>query len=335
MVTSLPATSKRSFTRDRDPLEADSRPRPALRASSDARASLRAPAALSRTNVVRPWPAGSSAAPSASPVKALAEARPSERAEARLARLASEESSWRRLERRTRRRPIAIEIPLKPRSHPSFHVVDEERSEPPRPRSARGGVHRYIARPAPYDRGRDRLSQLVGRLVPGLPSGGRARRPILREPPPASRRSPLLRRQRVGPDARGARTLSRLRCHRAHQPRSGRRNARSSGPQAQELAHEVHPRLGSRPRHPLGSFCRGSTACGSRAPTAGRSRSSASAPGQARIECLGCELFDIGYFRQSMRTVFLTMLEHFGSTSVVRLGPTPAPGECHFHLHWA
>jgi hypothetical protein len=56
---------------------------------------------------------------------------------------------------------------------------------------------------------------------------------------------------------------------------------------------------------------------------------------QARIECLGCELFDIGYFRQAMRTVFLSMLEHFGSTSVVRLGPSPKPSECHFHLQWA
>jgi hypothetical protein len=56
---------------------------------------------------------------------------------------------------------------------------------------------------------------------------------------------------------------------------------------------------------------------------------------QARIECLGCELFDIGYFRQAMRAVFLTMLEQFGGTSIVRIGPTPAAGECHFLLHWA
>jgi hypothetical protein len=55
---------------------------------------------------------------------------------------------------------------------------------------------------------------------------------------------------------------------------------------------------------------------------------------QARVECLGCELFEIGYFRQAMRTVFLSMLEHFGGTAIVRIGPPPAPGECHFHLHW-
>ena len=56
---------------------------------------------------------------------------------------------------------------------------------------------------------------------------------------------------------------------------------------------------------------------------------------QARIECLGCELFDIGYFRQAMRTVFLSMLEQFGSTVVVRLLPVTKAGECHFHLQWA
>jgi hypothetical protein len=55
---------------------------------------------------------------------------------------------------------------------------------------------------------------------------------------------------------------------------------------------------------------------------------------QARIECLGCELFDIGYFRQAMRTVFLSMLEHFGGAAAVRIGPPPAASECHFHLLW-
>jgi hypothetical protein len=56
---------------------------------------------------------------------------------------------------------------------------------------------------------------------------------------------------------------------------------------------------------------------------------------QARIECLGCELFDLPYFRYSMRTVFLLMLEQFGGTSVVRVGPPPKSGECPFHLQWA
>jgi hypothetical protein len=56
---------------------------------------------------------------------------------------------------------------------------------------------------------------------------------------------------------------------------------------------------------------------------------------QARIECLGCELFDIAYFRYAMRTVYLSMLEQFGGTAVVRVGAPPKSGECQFHLQWA
>ena len=54
----------------------------------------------------------------------------------------------------------------------------------------------------------------------------------------------------------------------------------------------------------------------------------------ARIECTGCELFDIGYFRQAMRTVYLATLEHFGGKAVVRIAMTQVPGECHFFLQW-
>jgi hypothetical protein len=56
---------------------------------------------------------------------------------------------------------------------------------------------------------------------------------------------------------------------------------------------------------------------------------------QVRIEYVGCELFDIPYFRQAVRTVLLALADHFGGRSVVRTVPQPTSDECHYHMQWS
>jgi hypothetical protein len=58
-------------------------------------------------------------------------------------------------------------------------------------------------------------------------------------------------------------------------------------------------------------------------------------PKQGRAEYVGCELFDIPYFRQSVRAVLHVLVGRFGTAPVVRLLPHSASGEAHYHLQWA
>jgi hypothetical protein len=48
---------------------------------------------------------------------------------------------------------------------------------------------------------------------------------------------------------------------------------------------------------------------------------------QARIEYVGCELFDIPYFRLAARAVLLMLAEHFGESPVVHVEPRIGSGE--------
>jgi hypothetical protein len=58
-------------------------------------------------------------------------------------------------------------------------------------------------------------------------------------------------------------------------------------------------------------------------------------PKQGRIEYVGCELFDIAYFRQSVRAVLHVLVGRFATAPVVRILPHTASGEGHYHLQWA
>jgi hypothetical protein len=58
-------------------------------------------------------------------------------------------------------------------------------------------------------------------------------------------------------------------------------------------------------------------------------------PKHARIEYVGCELFDIAYFRQSVRAVLLILVERFGTAPAVRILPQRETDECTYQLQWA
>jgi hypothetical protein len=55
---------------------------------------------------------------------------------------------------------------------------------------------------------------------------------------------------------------------------------------------------------------------------------------QARIEYVGCELFGISYYRQSVRSVLLVLTERFGDAPSARLLPQGATDEGHYLLQW-
>jgi hypothetical protein len=50
---------------------------------------------------------------------------------------------------------------------------------------------------------------------------------------------------------------------------------------------------------------------------------------------VGCELFDIAYFRQSVRAVLLILVERFGTAPAVRILPQRETDECTYQLQWA
>lgn len=55
----------------------------------------------------------------------------------------------------------------------------------------------------------------------------------------------------------------------------------------------------------------------------------------ARVEYLGCELFEIPYFRQALRAALLMLAEYLGDRATVSIAAHGLPGEVHFQIGWA
>lgn len=55
---------------------------------------------------------------------------------------------------------------------------------------------------------------------------------------------------------------------------------------------------------------------------------------QARIDYTGCELFDVAYFREAVRTVLLALLAHVCERPVMRVLPQTEPATGHFIATW-
>ena len=53
----------------------------------------------------------------------------------------------------------------------------------------------------------------------------------------------------------------------------------------------------------------------------------------ARAEYVGCELFDIPYFRQALRAALLALAEYLGDAATVSIG-SELREEVHFHFRW-
>jgi len=54
----------------------------------------------------------------------------------------------------------------------------------------------------------------------------------------------------------------------------------------------------------------------------------------ARVEYVGCELFEITFFRLAVRAALVRLLAPLGIRTAVRELPQPAGDECHFAVRW-
>lgn len=58
-------------------------------------------------------------------------------------------------------------------------------------------------------------------------------------------------------------------------------------------------------------------------------------PKEARAEYAGCDLFDIPFFRQAVRSLLIVWLEHACDTLAVTILPQQIANECRYQMRWA
>jgi hypothetical protein len=54
----------------------------------------------------------------------------------------------------------------------------------------------------------------------------------------------------------------------------------------------------------------------------------------ARLHYVGCELFDIAYFREAFRVVLLLLMQHVERDAVMTTQPASKTGEIEYRVHW-